>query len=376
MNNSKTTALVMAAGYSSRMQDFKPLLPLGQEKVIEKTINNFVKAGITDIRIVVGYQADLLLPVLEPLPVRILYNEDFAQGMFSSVLVGVNSLETDVAAFFLHPADIPLVKPRTIRRILLTYQKYAEEKRIIFPCYKGARGHPPLIPSYLKQYIRHWHGTDGLRGLLSKLSPKALELTVPDQGILLDMDTPQDYQHVLQHHQRQQAPSVSECLEILANHYVSSPILKHCQVVASVAKQLAESLNRVGCCLDLQLITASALLHDLAKGNKNHASVGAQIIKQLGYDKVAEIVQCHMDIKIGPCTELNEAHIVYLADKLVKEDQIITLEERFNNATKKFAHIPEIMNKVMTRLEKAQHIQKQAENILGDPLHEYIGKES
>ena len=101
------SAIVLAAGYSSRMGKFKPLLPLGNKTIIERVVDLFLESGINDIRVVVGYRGGELLPLLKKMGVSCITNEDFEQGMFSSVKAGVKSLDQDLRAFFLLPADIP-----------------------------------------------------------------------------------------------------------------------------------------------------------------------------------------------------------------------------------------------------------------------------
>ncbi|MDF2840738.1 MAG: mobA 1, partial [Clostridia bacterium] len=89
----KIAAIVLAAGYSSRMGELKPLLPLGDKTVIEKVIDAFRKAGIDDVRVVVGYEAQRLMPLLEKRKVQIIQNIEFEKGMFSSVQAGIKSLQ-------------------------------------------------------------------------------------------------------------------------------------------------------------------------------------------------------------------------------------------------------------------------------------------
>ncbi|MDF2874967.1 MAG: metal dependent phosphohydrolase, partial [Sporomusa sp.] len=64
-------ALILAAGFSSRMGAFKPLLPFGESSVIETVVNTFRQAGVADIRVVVGWQAERLRPVLDQLQVTV-----------------------------------------------------------------------------------------------------------------------------------------------------------------------------------------------------------------------------------------------------------------------------------------------------------------
>lgn len=94
------------------------------------------------------------------------------------------------------PGDNPLVKPQTIREII---QVYRESKAgIIYPNFKGLRGHPPLISAAYIKSILSWNQPGGLRSLLSNYAIDALDVEVEDQVVLLDMDNPLDYQKVLE----------------------------------------------------------------------------------------------------------------------------------------------------------------------------------
>ena len=165
----RIVALVLAAGYSSRIGSFKPLAPLGTSTLIEVAVTRFVRAGIEDVRVVVGHRADELTPVLDPLGIKWIFNAQYDRGMFSSVLAGLKSLEPDVDAFFLLPCDIPLVNSETIRALLGVYNP--DDPKIIYPRCNGERGHPPLIPaSYLKEDLPPDY-PGGLRALLGRYEP-------------------------------------------------------------------------------------------------------------------------------------------------------------------------------------------------------------
>jgi putative nucleotidyltransferase with HDIG domain len=355
-------ALIVAAGFSSRMHSFKPLLPLGDGRAIEKPINTFMQAGIKDIRVVVGHNADKLDPLLKDYGTKVIYNQQYATGMFSSIIAGVSSLEKDVGAFFILPADIPLVKVKTVQRLLHTYRN--SEEGIIYPCYRGVRGHPPLISTKYNSQILSWQGSEGLRGLLNKFTCDSLDVSVPDKGIILDMDTENDYNQIVSYYNRQ-FPTTEECIELLNKFCVSSNVIKHSITVAQLANDIANKLNQVGYNFDLALVNAASLLHDVAKGQPNHAQTGALILKRLGYDEVAEIVACHTDINLFEDGYLTEVEIVYLADKLVKEDRVVSLKERFQGTKKRFAHNPEIMLRVLTRQQNAMAIEQRIKSILG-----------
>ena len=184
-------AIILAAGYSSRMHGFKPLLPFGDATVIEQTVRAFRQAGIEDITVVTGYRAHDLTPILEQTGVKWVYNEKYSEGMYSSIVAGLKSLYSSVEACFLLPADMPLVKCETIIALLKAYEQ--ENAAVVYPASAGRRGHPPLISAKLFPKIISWQGQGGLRQFLAQYETQAVELAVSDSTILLDADTPAEY---------------------------------------------------------------------------------------------------------------------------------------------------------------------------------------
>ncbi len=184
-------AVILAAGYSSRMKLFKPLLPLGNSTVIENSIDSFLESGIEDVIVVVGFQAKKLIPVLEAKGTKWVYNERFSEGMYSSIVAGVGSFPEHIKGFFLLPADIPLVSSETIDKLVEGYKD--SKQSIIYPSLLKRRGHPPLISSRLFSEILRYDGAGGLKALLRKYEEQAYYVEVEDEGVLLDIDTYEDY---------------------------------------------------------------------------------------------------------------------------------------------------------------------------------------
>ena len=189
-------AVILAAGYSSRMAAFKPLLPLGRSTVIETAISTFLYANIKDITVILGHRADDLKPVLDRSNVRWIYNERYDDGMYSSLISAISelSLRTEVKGIFLLPADMPLVRALTIEKIAMAYSRSGSH--IFYPTYLKQRGHPPLILSDLFSDILDWKGPGGLQSFLEQHEERACEVEVQDEGILMDIDTPEDYSEI------------------------------------------------------------------------------------------------------------------------------------------------------------------------------------
>lgn len=184
-------ALVLAAGYSSRMGRFKPLLPFGRSSVIESAIELLRQAGVGDIAAVVGYRAAELQPLLNRLGVRCVLNPAYDRGMYSSVLAGFRSLPGDIAACFLLPGDMPGVQSGTIR--LLADDYAIHQAPVTYPVAGGRRGHPPLIANTVFPAILDSDGAGGLKSVLAAYNSASREVEVEDSGIHLDLDTPEQY---------------------------------------------------------------------------------------------------------------------------------------------------------------------------------------
>lgn len=194
MSNYKIAAIVIAAGYSSRMEKFKPLLPLGDLKIIDFSINLFQSIGIKNIYVITGYNSQELSAYLDGSLATCLYNQQYDQGMFSSIVEGVKALPNDIDAFFMLPADIPLVSAETITKLIDAFSLHP--CKVIYPSMDFKKGHPPLISSELIPDIIAHDGSAGLKGVLKKFDSDAAYVSVKDPGILLDMDTPEAYNRI------------------------------------------------------------------------------------------------------------------------------------------------------------------------------------
>ena len=96
-----------------------------------------------------------------------------------------------------------------------------------------------------------------------------------------------------------------------------------------MALALAAALNERQQHLCLPLVAAAALLHDVARAEPAHADAGADLLVRLGYPRLAPPVRSHMHLGGAAGAPLDEAQVVYLADKLVLGDRVVGLEERF-----------------------------------------------
>ncbi|MDR0917144.1 MAG: NTP transferase domain-containing protein [Oscillospiraceae bacterium] len=318
-------AIILAAGLSSRMTEFKPLLPVGGTTAIRRTIDCAATCGTAPI-VVTGHRADELTRAIVGVNVTIAHNDEFRTGMFSSVQTGLRALSGDCDAFFLLPADCCAVSPNMLQTLISRY--VPSDDAILYPTHAGRRGHPPLIPAkYADGLLKH-DGSDGARGYLHPQPSR--DIPVDDAGILLDMDTPDDYAKLLRYLGFPTFPADAETL--LSALGTAPDIAEHGRHVAATALKIAET-----CAVDVnrELLRAAALLHDIERARDEHAAVGAATLMRLGYPDCAKLVARHMDAPDYDAS--NEEKLLYLADKLCRRGEIVPPSVQTARMREKFA---------------------------------------
>ena len=160
-------------------------------------------------------------------------------------------------------------------------------------------------------------------------------------------------------------PSHNQCLELMAAHGMLPNIREHSFRVMEVARFLGEALAEAGFDLFLPLVTAGALLHDLAKTPclgtlNNHAELGAGILEELGYLHVAQVVRehVHLDVTIMDPRPLREAEIVNYADKRVLHEEVVTLAARFADLKVRYGRTPEALARIQATEVRARALEE------------------
>jgi molybdenum cofactor cytidylyltransferase len=192
-------AVILAAGLSSRMGRPKPLLPLANgETFVTRLVRSFVEAGVDDVVVVLGHEADAVAAKLieSGVPARVVINEAYQTGQLSSVLRGLNAIDRPgVRAMLLTLVDVPLVSPATIRAVVDRYK--ATNAPIVRPVRGDEHGHPVLIDRILFPSLRAADPGIGAKPIVRDHVSSAGDVTVDDEGAFFDIDTPEAYEHAL-----------------------------------------------------------------------------------------------------------------------------------------------------------------------------------
>lgn len=201
----KTGAVIAAAGMSSRMGDFKPLMQVGSISVIRRLIHTLQQAGVSPIVVVTGFKAEELERHVSKLGVICLQNDAYASTqMFDSAKIGFSYIADKCRRCFFTPVDVPLFTVNTLFKLM------DAKGRIVVPVAGGKEGHPILLSCDELRKILDYRGENGLTGAIEAcLGPKT-RVDVGDFGILHDVDTAQDFSELLRFHNEQMfRPSVS-----------------------------------------------------------------------------------------------------------------------------------------------------------------------
>ncbi len=366
VSNMNVSAVILAAGFSSRMKKFKPLLPFGSKTMVEKAIELFRENQISDIVVVTGHKAKLLEPFVEKTGAIPVFNPDFKSGMLSSIKKGIKNIGSENHGFFLLPVDIPAIRPSTINLMIRQFQKTKDH--VIIPYFDDKPGHPPLIPFGLKTDILNLKNESTLRDVLWSRDNRRTPLKVHDRGILMDADDERGYEQVCQKIIALHIPDKKECFSIINEALPNKDgIRAHLTDVSFVALKIVTALSDD---LNADLVLAGALLHDILRMEPNHAQAGANLLLNLGFSEVSKIVAQHMDIKLDLTTPIREKELVYFADKICNEQGIdLDYHKRFKDCLIKS---PWARINISRRYEHTKLIQARIEAAAGKSIKEIL----
>ncbi len=182
------SAVVLAAGASTRMGTQKLLLPFGDEPLLRRAVRQVAAAGFDDVLVVLGSEHEVTLAALEGLPIRHAINLAFASGMGSSFRTAVEHLpDSDAAMFAL--ADQPFVTTNEYRTVLETYREHRTP--IVSVRYGEVMAPPHLFErAYFPELAQLQHGA---RSVLQRHAAQTRVVRFP-ADLLVDIDTPEDYE--------------------------------------------------------------------------------------------------------------------------------------------------------------------------------------
>jgi molybdenum cofactor cytidylyltransferase len=186
------SAIILAAGKSTRIGVCKQLLKLKGKTMIEFTLNNVKKSNVDEIIVVLGFMASEISKVVRVN--NIIVNKDYEKGLSSSLKKGLKAVNKHTEAVIVILADQPLVNGDVINLLISHYRK--TKAKIIVPIHEGNRGNPVLIDKSLFHKINNLTGDIGARFIIKKYEKYVSGVSVNTNTVLIDIDTNRDYLNV------------------------------------------------------------------------------------------------------------------------------------------------------------------------------------
>jgi molybdenum cofactor cytidylyltransferase len=189
-------AVILSAGESSRMGRPKALLPIDGVRFIEKIVTSLQSTRIEKTIVVLGHNAEEMWQKIGDLPVAILVNHDYEQGQLSSLQVAIRHLESSsegrpVDGILVHLVDHPYISPTLVD--LMIDRFYETKKLIVVPRFQGRRGHPVIFSRALFSELLAAGTDQGAKPVVHAHRDDTLEIDTEDEGVLIDIDTPEEY---------------------------------------------------------------------------------------------------------------------------------------------------------------------------------------
>lgn len=184
-------ALVLAAGRSSRAGSHSKLLRrLNGKTVIAETVAVAARATSLAPVVVLGHDADAVADALHGQACTAIINQNYAEGMASSLKAGIKSIDPGADFCLICLGDMPFVRAETIEALQLSAARMGEA-RIFIPTFNGKRGHPVLWHRSMLGDLQAVTGDKGGRDIIHAHEALVCEVPVSDPGILIDLDTPE-----------------------------------------------------------------------------------------------------------------------------------------------------------------------------------------
>ena len=190
-------AVILSAGESSRMGRPKALLPIDGQTFIEKIVGALRQAGLQNIIVILGHDAEAMRQKIAHLPVTILVNPDYSKGQLSSLRVAIRHLLANerCSGLLVHLVDHPYIDAALVNLLIERFEDSG--KLIAVPRFHGKRGHPVIFARSLFDELLNAPEDQGAKAVVNAHRDETLEIETEDEGITLDIDTPDLYrQHV------------------------------------------------------------------------------------------------------------------------------------------------------------------------------------
>jgi 4-nitrophenyl phosphatase len=196
-NMVQVAAIILAAGGSVRMGRPKQLLTIGGQPMVRRVTQAVCATGLAQVVAIVGAQAEKVQQALAGLPVEVIVNSLWEEGLATSLRAGLHALRPEIQAAMIVLADQPALTPALLQTLVDRYR--ISRAPIVVPFYSSQRGNPVLFDRSLFPELLAAEGDQGGRVLIQRYDKRLERVQIDDAAVLMDIDTRQDYENLKLH---------------------------------------------------------------------------------------------------------------------------------------------------------------------------------
>jgi len=189
------SAIVLAAGKSARIApENKLLLPVQGKTIIQKVVEEIIPLKFPEVLVITGFEQDKIKKALQDYPVRLIRNPDYEQGMSASIRLGMLKAKSDIDGYMIFLADMPWIDQNTLKTLIRFFYTNPEST-IVVPVFQKRRGNPVIFSKKYENDLLSLDGDSGARPIIKKFQDQVIEVPIPSERLLLDIDTWEDYEN-------------------------------------------------------------------------------------------------------------------------------------------------------------------------------------
>jgi len=183
--------LLLAAGASSGVREGKLQKEFQGKSLLQWSLESLTShASVSKVHLVCGGHSDAVKTIAEGFPdVIVVMNEDWKEGLATSLQAGLRSLPSGGPGVAVSLADTPFASASTVKSVLSN-----DSQKICYPVYRGAPGHPKYFPCWCFPHLMELTGDEGAKSILKKFPHQTVALDVEDPGVVRDFDSPCDFE--------------------------------------------------------------------------------------------------------------------------------------------------------------------------------------
>ncbi len=194
-------AIVLAAGLSRRMgKQNKLLLTVGKQTLIEKIVDKVTASNVQEILVVLGHEAAKIHRTLRNKSIKMVKNPLYQLGMTTSIQAGVQATLEETKGYMILLGDLAKIETQDLNLLIATFETQIEKNPqvIVLPIFEEKKGNPVIFSNHYRAAILQHKDMNGCKGIVQAHSDKVIKIEMPDNHVVSDIDTPDDYQAILE----------------------------------------------------------------------------------------------------------------------------------------------------------------------------------